>query len=58
LVRSIRDKEVLEVFNNTTQNVIINNAVQNDHDEENPTYSEFIIKYFKHTPLEDIGKHI
>ena len=39
------------MFNDTTQNVVINNAVQNEHDSENPTYSEFIIKYFKYTPL-------
>lgn len=58
LVRSIRDKEVLEVFNNTTQNVVINNMVQQEHDDENPTYSEFIVNYFKYTPLEEIGKHI
>jgi hypothetical protein len=51
IVRSIRDTDILSMFNDTTQNVVINNAVQNEHDSENPTYSEFIIKYFKYTPL-------
>ena len=58
LVRSIRDKEVLETCNDTHQNVIINNMVQSKHNDQNPAYSEFIINYFKYTPLEDIGKYI
>lgn len=58
LVRSIVDEEILEKFNNTTQNVIINNMVQEEVDDENPPYSEFVINYFKYTPLKDIGKYI
>ena len=50
LVRSVRDKKVLRTFNQTHQNVIINNMVQSEHDDKNPTYSEFIVKYFKYTP--------
>ena len=50
LVRSIRDEDVLSLFNNTTKNVIINNMVQREHDEDNPTYSEFVINYFKYIP--------
>ena len=49
-MRSIRDEDVLSLFNNTTQNVIINNMVQREHDEDNPTYSEFVINYFKYIP--------
>jgi len=51
MVRSVRDKETLNIINKTTQNVIINNMVQNEHNEENPSYSEFIVNYFKYTPL-------
>ena len=51
LVRSIRDEETLDIFNKTHQNVVINNMVQREHDENNPTYSEFIINYFKYTPI-------
>ena len=58
IVRSIVDEEILEKFNNTTQNVIINNMVQEEVDDENPPYSEFVINYFKYTPLKDIGKYI
>ena len=58
LVRSIRDKEVLDQFNSTTQNVIINNMVHWRHDKHNPSYSEFVVNYFKYTPLEDIGRYI
>ncbi len=52
MVRSVRDKETLNIINSTTQNVIINNMVQSKHNEENPTYSEFIVNYFKYTPLQ------
>ena len=50
LVRQITDKKVLDMFNKTTQNVIINNAVQNHVDSNNPPESEFIINYFRYIP--------
>jgi hypothetical protein len=53
LVRSITDKDVLSIFNETTQNVIINNMVQKECDENNPPYSEFVVNYFKYTPLNE-----
>lgn len=50
LVRSITDEHVLHTFNQTHQNVIINNMIQDKHNDENPTYSEFIVNYFKYKP--------
>ena len=50
IVRSITDKETLEIFNSTHQNVIINNMVQREVKNIEVPYSEFIINYFKYTP--------
>jgi len=50
-VQTIDDPKIMKHFENTTMNVIINNHVDYDVDKENPTESEFIIKYFKYEPL-------
>lgn len=55
-VRTIKDKKVLKYFENTTMNVIINNHVDESVNLQNPTESEFIVKYFKYTPLKDYTK--
>lgn len=47
LVRKIKDKNILNHFNTTTMNVLINNGIDNDC-KGIPT-SDFIIKYFKYT---------
>lgn len=47
LVRSITDRMILDQFNRTTMNVIINNSIDYNADVHNPPVSDFIIKYFK-----------
>jgi len=49
LVRTVTDKLILSQLNNTTMNVIINNGITKLN--QNPTNSDFIINYFKYTPL-------
>jgi hypothetical protein len=48
LVRTITDKKVLDQCNNTTMNVILNNSLQQ---EDLKTNSDFVVKYFKYTPM-------
>jgi hypothetical protein len=50
LVRSITDSYILDQFNKTTLNVIINNSVSFEVDIKNPPKSDFIVKFFKFTP--------
>lgn len=47
-VREIKDKKVIEELNQKEMNVIINNSVDSGVDINNPTYSEFIVNYFKY----------
>ena len=47
-VRVITDKKILDELNDKHMNVIINNAVDDGVDINNPTYSEFIVDYFKY----------
>lgn len=49
IVRSIKDKLILEQLNNTSMNVVINNGVTSDVNLEQPPLSNFIIKDFKYT---------
>lgn len=51
LVRKITDKETLNQLRGKQMNVIINNMVTSDVNEDNPPNSEFIVNYFKYTPL-------
>ena len=44
----ITDKKILDELNDKHMNVIINNAVDDGVDINNPTYSEFIVDYFKY----------
>ena len=48
LIRKIDDKKILDQCNNTTMNVILNNSLTK---LDNNTNSDFIIKYFKYSPL-------
>lgn len=48
MVRCITDKSILDQFNRTTMNVILNNSIDSNVDINNPPISDFIIKYFKH----------
>ena len=50
-VKHISDKSILNQFNNKTMNIILNNSVQNNYLNTNMPQTEFIIKYFKYTPL-------
>lgn len=50
LVREIVDRSILDMFNETTMNVIINNHVDVNVDKTNPPKSDFIIKNFKYIP--------
>ena len=47
-VQVITDKKILDELNDKHMNVIINNAVDDGVDINNPTYSEFIVDYFKY----------
>ena len=47
-VREIKDKKVMEELNKKEMNVIINNSVDRSVELNNPTYSEFIVNYFKY----------
>lgn len=51
LVRKITDKKTLNQLRGDQMNVIINNMVTSDVNEDSPPNSEFIINYFKYTPL-------
>lgn len=50
-VRHITDKTVLVQFENRTMNIILNNSVQNEYLTTDMPETEFIVKYFKYTPL-------
>tara|TARA_R110002110_G_scaffold12237_6_gene58442 strand:- start:842 stop:1609 length:768 start_codon:yes stop_codon:yes gene_type:complete len=52
LVRHITDDDVMDKLKGKTMNIIINNAVQDGIDLDDPTQSEFIINYFKYEPYE------
>jgi len=51
-VRHITDKAVLVQFENRTMNIILNNSVQDEYLTTNMPETEFIVKYFKYTPLD------
>lgn len=51
MVQKVDNQDVLKTLENTEMNVIINNAIMWDMDLENPTHSDFIINWFKWTPL-------
>lgn len=51
LVRTITDKNILDQFNKTKMNVILNNGVTEDVDRLSPPNSDFIIKKFKYSPI-------
>lgn len=50
-VRSITDRPTLDQFEGKTMNIILNNSVQEGYLDTDMPETEFIVKYFKYTPL-------
>ena len=48
LIRQVDDVEIMAQINNTTMNVILNNSLSKP---DNDTNSDFVVKYFKFSPL-------
>jgi len=54
MVREITNPYVLRHFRHTNMNVIINNSIDTKADIDNKEESNFIIKYFKFIPKENL----
>lgn len=48
LIRQVDDVDIMAQINNTTMNVILNNSLSKP---DNDTNSDFVVKYFKFSPL-------
>lgn len=53
-VRSITDRPTLDQFKDRTMNIILNNSVQDKYLKTDMPETEFVVKYFKYTPYEDL----
>ena len=53
-VRTITDQPTLDQFKDKTMNIIINNSVQDKYLQTDMPETEFVVKYFKYTPYEEL----